>query len=341
MLVDERPHKAGDNPSKEDNMTEATANAGLPASDSAQPSITLDDAANIDFSDPGVDNEEVEEEQQSETETDEAEGQESDETPSEEDDTAEAEDEGAEDAAKPEPEDDVTVTVNGQKLSLSTLKAGYMKERDYRHKTQELGNKRRDLEALSARVNQSVEAIAEFLTKQIPEAPDPQLAMTNPGEYVQKKALHEAAMVQVNAILSKAGDVKDVANTLTTEQRKELIDSENAKLAEAFPVTATQEGRKKFFEKAASAAKELGYSEEEINSTTDHRMFALAHYASIGFAAEQAKAKAAKKVANAPPVAQQRRQQGANASKARANQEAMKRLSKSGSIHDALSIDFD
>lgn len=324
-------------------MTGETTNLPSGESDSARPSMTLDDAANLDFYDPSEDTEEVEQDQQSEIDTDEADdSQEAEDTTAEDDEDTEATDEGAEDeAANPEPQDDVTVTVNGEKVPLSDLKAGYMRQADYSRKTQDVSNKRRDLDAMTARVTGSVNAIADFLSRQIPEAPDPSLAMTNPGEFVQKKAMHEAAMAQVNAILSSAGEVGDVANQLTTEQRSELLQSENAKLAEALPTTATPEGRKKFFERAASAAKELGYSDKDIQQVTDHRTFILAHYAALGLQAEKAKAKAQTKVANVPPVSAQRRPQGQNASKVRQNKDAVKRLARTGSIDDALAIDWD
>lgn len=297
--------------------------------------LSLEDAASIDFYDPEEDNVEADEQPQEATEDPE----EPEETIAEEDDETDAEDEGAEEAANPEPTDDVTVTVNGEQVPLSDLKAGYMRQADYSRKTQEVATRRRDLEALSARVNTSVEAIADFLIKQIPEPPNPQLAMTNPNEFVQKKAMHDAAVQQVNALLSQAGDVKDVTNTLTAEQRKELLAEENAKLAERFPTTATNEGRQKFFETAATAARELGYSDEEIQAVADSRMFTLAHYAALGLKAEQARGKAKAKVSTAPPVAPQKRQQ--NRSNTRRNQEAMKRLARTGSIEDAMAIDFD
>ncbi|BEV44773.1 hypothetical protein [Afipia carboxidovorans] len=327
-------------------MTEAIANLADAGSASAAPSISLDDAAEIDFFDPSEDNEDTEQAQQSEIETDEAtESQEADENPpSEEGDTAEATDEGAEGEsadANPEPLDDVTVTVNGEKLALSELKAGYMKEKDYRHKTTEVATQRKNLEALSARVTNSVDAIAQFLVSSLPQAPDPSLALTDPGAFVQQKAMHDAAMGQINAIVAQANEAKEVVNTLTAEQRKELLAEENAKLATAFPMTATQEGRQKFFKAAADAARELGFSQDEITKITDHRMFALAHFAQIGMRAEQAKAKAAKKVENKPPVAPPKRQHGANATQARQNKDAMKRLARTGSIDDALAIDFD
>lgn len=305
--------------------------------DDALQSLSIDDAANLDFYDPSEDNEEAEQDQQSEEAPDEADSQEADTETAEDDDQTEAEGEGAEDeAANPEPKDDVTVTVNGQPLSLSELKAGYQRQQDYSRKTQEVAESRKGLEAMTARVTNTVNTIADFLVRQIPAAPDPSLAMTDPAKFVQQKAVHEAAVQQVNALLSNAGEVKQVADSLTAQQRQTLIAEENAKLAEAFPQTATAEGRKKFFDTAAAAAKELGYSDEEISAVTDHRMFRLAHYAQLGLRAEQAKAKAAKKVENKPPVAPQKRQQGANAALNARNKEAMNRLKRTGSLDDAV-----
>lgn len=326
-------------------MTEATMTPATAGNDSAQPSITLEDAANLDFYDPDEEQEtvEAEGEQHSDVEAEEAEeGQASEEIEASEDDddVAEDEEQGEEDST-PEPSDDATITIDGQKFTIAELKKGYFREADYTRQKQRVSQKEQQLEALSARVNKSVEAIADFLVKQIPEAPDPALAMTNPGEFVQKEAIHKAAVAQVNALLSQVGDVSEVAETLTEQQRTERLSEEFAKLSEAFPTVATEEGRKKFFDDAASAAKELGYSEDEIKAVVDHRMFKLAHYAMLGLRAEQAKAKAKKKVQDAPPVAPPKRQKSANASRAAKNREAMKRLSKTGSIADAMAIDFD
>jgi hypothetical protein len=257
-------------------MTDATANLASAGSDSAQPAISLDDAANLDFYDPATDTVEDEEEQQSEGATDEAgEGQEAEETaPAEDDDTAEAEAEGAEDEsadAKPEPTDDVTVSVNGERLALSELKSGYMRQADYSRKTQDVATQRKSLEALSARVTKSVDAISQFLVSQLPQAPDQSLLMTDPVAFMQQKEMHEAAMGRINEIVSQANEAKEVGNTLTQEQRSELIQSENAKLAEAFPQSARPETRKQSFQGAMSAAAEMGFTPEEISGALDHR----------------------------------------------------------------------
>ncbi len=318
----------------------ATANSAADSvaeSDSADFATDLDNPANLDFDEQEDANEEAEATGTDDnSDTGEGEAQETAETEeaSETTETAES------DTDQPAIKDDVVVDVQGEKLPLSELKSGYMRKADYTRKTQEVATQRRGLEALTSRVTDSVNAIADLLIAQAPKMPDPSLAMTDPGRYVQEKAIHEAAMSQINAVVEKATAPKEVANKLTAEQRKEYLDSENAKLAEAFPQTTKPETRKKFFDDAMSAAAELGYSSEEIQSATDHRMFKLAHYARLGMAAEKAKAKATQKVANVPPMTPNKRQLP-NGSKARANQDAMKRLAKTGSIHDAMGIDFD
>lgn len=329
-------------------MTSETMTPSPDGNDNAQ-ALSLDEAANLDWNDPEEETVPGADELQSDEETveadDDVEGpdddEDADETPDgESDDEADAEGEGEQDST-PEPDDTATVTIDGTTLSIAELKKGYFREADYTRQKQRVSEKERNLEALSNRVTASVEAVAEFLQSSIPKMPDPALALTNPGQHYREKMLHDNAMAQVAALIEKANAPKDVLKTLTDEQRKEVLSTENAKLIEAFPTTTTPEGRKKFFEGTTSAARELGFTDEELAGVTDHRMFKLAHYARLGLAAEAAKAKAKQKVVNVPPVAPNKRQPGASATKVRKNQEAMKRLARSGSIHDAMAIDFD
>lgn len=275
----------------------------------------------------------------SNSETDEApEGQEAD-APDAETETTDEPDKAKTTA---EPDDSIVIAMpGGEKLELKELKSGYLRDRDYRHKTTDLANKRRELEALSTRVTQSANAISEVLMSQVPKAPDPSLVQTDFVRYVQEKAQHESAMEWVNSIVEKATSAKEVGNTLTREQQAEINRTEIAKLTEAFPEIAKPEGQKKFFDAALSAAREIGFSDQELNDATDHRYFKVLHYAKLGMEAEAAKAKAASKVVNVPPVAAQKRPAGPNAAKARANQDAMNRLKQSGSIQDAMAVDFD
>lgn len=320
-------------------MTSESTNLPAGGSDNAHPPTEIDHPDNLNFFEPGdeSDNQEASTDgTEADSETDEPieDGQEA-ETPT--DDEAEPDDE----AEKAEPKDDVTVNVNGEKVALSELKAGYMKQADYSRKTQELGNKRRDLDEMATRVTQSVNAIADFLAKQLPDAPDTSLAMTDPAKYVRDKAMYDASMAQINAIIEQANAPKEVVNKLTDEQRTERLQAEDAKLREAFPHLTDPAKREKFFADTSRVAQELGYSEQEIRGVDDHRLFKLAHYAKLGMEAEKAKAKVAQKVEKVPPVMPNKRAQPKNAAQVRANQDAMRKLSKSGSIHDAVMIDFE
>lgn len=316
---------------------EAAANLDNSGSDSVQPSDGLDNSFDdLDFEEQGEEPATPQpdpEETDSNSETDEApEGQEAEEPETEE--TAST--------SSKEPDDSILVAMpDGEKLELKELKNGYLRDKDYRHKTTEIANKRRELEALSTRVSQSANAISEVLMKQVPPAPDTSLSITDPIRFMQEKAQHEAALGIVNSIVEQATSAGGVVNTLTTEQQAEAIQSEVAKLTEAFPEVKTPEGKKKFFEASIGAARELGYSDQELNGITDHRIFKALHYAKMGLAAEAAKAKAATKIVNVPPVATPKRQQGPTAAKVRQNQDAVKKLQRSGSIHDAMAVDFE
>ncbi|KQS79041.1 hypothetical protein ASG25_10670 [Rhizobium sp. Leaf384] len=328
----------------------ATTNPGaVQGSDSARAndlSTDMDDPANLDFNEPNEANEEDEADQGSQGETDEAAqdaDQEADAT-AETDDEQEAEEPEAE-PAKGKTADDESILVTlkgGEQVPIKELKLGYMRERDYRVKTSEIGNKTRSLEELSNRVTNTATTIAQFLISQMPQEPNPSLAMQDPGRYVQERAVYEAAALRVNQILAQANEPKQVVQQLTQDQKTSKLAQEDAKLREYFPETATPEGREKFFDGAFSTGNELGFSTEEMQNFDDHRYLRVIHYARLGLAAEQAKKKAMTKVNNAPaPVTPKPKAQGANVAQVRKNQDAMQRLGKTGSIKDALNIDFE
>lgn len=309
--------------------------------ETVQPSADLDNPANWNFAEP--DDDEANQEQQEsgiESETDATadndDGQESDEP----NDAEESQDDENQSGADLD-ENAVVTLKDGEKVPVKELKLGYMRERDYRIKTQDVANKGRTLDQLSNRVANTAQQIASFLANQLPDEPSPQLAMTNPGEYTRQKAMFDVAMQQVNQILAMGGEPKQVSQQLTTEQQNQKLSEENQKLIEAFPEVAKPEGREKFFQNAFATGRDLGFSEEEMAGFDDHRYLKVIHYARLGLAAEQAKAKVMQKMNNAPPPVVKGKAQNIGAVQHRQNKEAMQRLSKTGSIKDAVLIDFD
>ncbi len=260
------------------------------------------------------------------------------------DEPADLDDEPAEpdeDEAANEAEDFLVRLKGGEDVPFSELKLGYMRDRDYRHKTQDIANRGRALEGMANRVAQSANAFANLLASQIPPEPPEHMAALDPDGYRRQWGLHQAGLARIDEILAIAEGPAEIVDTMASVASDEALEAENAKLMEAFPETADEEGRLAFFAGAFDVARVLGFSEEEVREVADHRMFKLAHYARLGFAAEQAKMRAMAKLKRAPsPVARPRPAAKAERSP-RESLEAMKRLSKTGSIRDAMAIDFD
>lgn len=325
-------------------------NTNLPSGGSGtiRPSESIDD--NFEFLDfdeqdrePDAANEKpANDENADQQETTEAESQEVENPEGETEGTDENATEG-EEADKPEPTDDVTVKLpTGEAVALAELKNGYMRDRDYRIKTTQVAETRRNLEAQAARVTQTVEVLADFLAKQLPPEPDPALLYTDPQTHYRQRAIYDAAIAQINAVVELGAAPKEAVNNLNQQQRAEVLATENARLAERFPMTTKEQGRKEFFDRALKAAAYVGMTPQDVANETDHRRLGIAYLASLGMEALEAKKTAQQKVKGVPPVSPPKRQATGNAAvTAKNNQEAMKRLAKTGSLKDALSIDFD
>lgn len=322
------------------NEANATSLPGESASDTV---LTLDDAANLNFEEADEATPEEEQEADIEQSPDDAE-EEAEASGEEAEDETEETSDAEEEAEKPEPKiaaDDALVVLDGKQVPVEELRKSYFRDKDYRHKTEELATKRRDLEATNERVTGTVNALVDFFTKHIPDEPDASLAYTNPNEYIQKKAAHDSAMAQIQEIIELGTKAKDTGKAMSDEQRREKLSSENAKLVERLPFLTDPAKRDDFNRKTFETAVAIGFTPEELNSSLDHRLLVLGHYARLGMEAEKAKGKAAQKAKNAPPVTPPAKRSARKDEPSRRNKEAMARLRKTGSIHDAMAIDFD
>lgn len=295
-------------------------------------SETTDTAPEWDYFDPDED------EQATEVTEDEAtdDGEQSEDETQDQD---EPETEGDEDESGEEKPAEVFELANGEKVTKDELIKGHLRQQDYTRKTMEVAERRKSVEAEAQRLSGITEAFIDHITKLIPAEPDRSLAFSNPAEYQARKVQYDAAVEQVEKLieLGKAG--KETTQALSADAQREVLYRENTALAERFPETATKDGRKKFFDGVGEAAMELGFTPEELSKTSDHRLFALAHWASLGMKAEKAREAAKHKVEGAPPAAPKK--PGGAQNKSARNRDAMRKLSQTGSIRDALAVDFD
>lgn len=250
--------------------------------------------------------------------------------------TEESVTEEAEEAPEEQPAQ--IVLPDGTQVPLEEVTKGYLRQADYTRKVTEVASQRKALEADLQLVEGITNTFIDHLTKMVPAMPDPAMALRDPTGYVRAKAQYDAAMAQVQQLIEIGKQPKQIGEKLNTADMQATIAAENAALAEKIPTVATPEGRRKFMESAAEAAQNAGFSMDDLQGVTDHRLFVLAHWANEGLKAAKARETAKAKVANVPPAAPRKPGQPAQANR---NADAMRKLARSGSIEDALLIDFD
>lgn len=284
-----------------------------------------------DYFDPDEDTEDHQQEEGTDDEADEIQT----------DDEAEA-DEADEDQEADEPDEAKPAVVklaDGTEITHDELIKGYHRQSDYTRKMQEVSNDRQATSKEAERITSIADALVEHLTKLIPPEPDTALALSDAGQYTARKAQHDAAVAQLQKIIELGGEAKNVTSAMSDADLQKLKANEDHNLVTAIPSVGTQEGRKKFMSEVADAAKHVGFSDEDVGKVVDHRVFLLAHWAQKGLAAEQAKKAAKAKAQKAPPA--NPRKPGQGAKQAGSNVKAMQKLARTGSIHDAVNVDFD
>lgn len=289
-----------------------------------------DNADEFDYFDPDEDTEEVEDPEATDDEPDEAEAE-------------EAEDQEAEGQDDEEPIEAFVEKLKAETPRLAEylgeLEKGNLRQSDYTRKSQEVANVRKTVEADVQRMQRITEVFVDHISGLVPEAPDASLAYSDPNKYTAMKAQHEAAMGQVQKLIELGEAPKEIGAGMSEADKKQQLQEANQRLIEMFPEAAEGEGRKQFFGNVQAVANEIGFSDDDLGSVSDPRIFALAHWAKKGMDAEKARTTAKAKVAKAPPATPRKPGQGAR--KPNGNAEAMRKLSRSGSLKDALSIDFD
>lgn len=315
--------------------------------DSAQPSTDLNDPSNLDFEDDSETPNDVQGTKAGtdpDRETDEAsaesDSQEADE--SEQDATTEDTESEAKAPAEVNLPDDALVTLpNGEKVKFKDLRESPMLKADHTRKTQALQQERSALGEQATRLQNVTESFVNYLASQLPPMPDASLAYTDPTAYNQQRAWHEAKMAEIQSVIQTSEGAKAEAKQLSeTEFMHRRMAAQDA-VKDRLPFLGDPIKAREFDRSVAEAAAFIGYSERDVAGMTDPRQFLLAHYAAKGIKAEQAEKKVTAKVQAAPAATPAKTAATKGNPQFLRNKEAMRRLEKSGSINDAMAIDFD
>lgn len=221
----------------------------------------------------------------------------------------EPEPQDAEEEAPAEPEEEPEYEVNGERVKLSELRNGYMKDADYRRKTTEAADAKREAQAIREAVvaersqyaNQLDVLIGGLQAQLIGDQQAlAQLAQSDPAEWVRENARFQARYAQYQQAIEQRQALDGRMTAEQERQRADWLRDERTKLHDKLPewrdtAKATADQRL-----IGEYLLEAGYSQDELGELFDHRALLVAREAALY---RQLKAAKAKQATPTPPQA--------------------------------------
>lgn len=241
-----------------------------------------------------------------------------------------------------------TVKVNGEEIPVTLKEAfdGYQKDADYRNKTTELANQRREFESTTKQVREKLESeylqmgqLMQALEQSIVPALDPNemesLKQTDPQTYLLVKQEHAERKQQFQQMRQHAANQfihnQQAVEAQTAQQRQAILAKSREELTKRIP---TWDADTKNAIDTYLSGENFGYTNEELSQVTDARLIELAWKAQQ-FDALSKKSDAAKKKLKTLPKFSKPGVKQTVRPESKKLQQAKARLGKTGSIDDA------
>lgn len=217
-----------------------------------------------------------------------------------------AEDEETEQEPDDQPET-FEVTVEGKTLQVAKdeLIRGYQRLSDYTRKTQEVAETRKSLEQRSATVSEAEQHLLALLERYDQQEPEPdwvELQRQDPLGYQEHHARYMQRQKERQAAQAEAQRIRQEQDQRTTAQRREALAREAEALLSKLP--EAKGDRKKAQEIVNGALKHgaetYGFTREELQGVSDHRVILALSDAQKWRQLEKAKPTTAAAVTGAP-----------------------------------------
>lgn len=224
------------------------------------------------------------------------------------------------------------VKVNGEELdvTLDDLTKSYMMESDYRQKTSKISEERKALELSQAEVAgklAEMKHLIEFESSNLESEEMQELREIDPDEYLKR-----VEAVQAKAAKYKA--FKDDADARLKAEREKLVVEERQKLIQAIPDFLDQDKLISETPKITNQLSKAGYSDSELQSLSDHRVFVLARKAML-YDEILSQSPETKKINQAPKASKPGTVTTKEDRISQAQKDTRAKLRKTGSVKDA------
>lgn len=219
---------------------------------------------------------------------------EADEAPAPEGEAQEAEGQ----AEEGQPVETYKVKVRGEEIEvpLAELLNGYSRTEDYKAKTAEVAELRRNAAAEEAtryadKLEQQVQLFTSLdpILSQAQTIDWAQLAQTDPGSYVALQAQCHQRLQAVTAAMSEIEGIRKEGQFRQTEELQQYHRLEQESLLRAVPELADKAKLDQFANGIVDYLKSNGFSEDTIRDTDDHRAWLIADKARKWDALQNAK----------------------------------------------------
>lgn len=178
--------------------------------------------------------------------------------------------------------EDQFFNINGEQISLSDLKTGFMKNADYTKKTQAIAEERRayqqnqrDINEVRTQALQGIEALKQELAIQFHFADQPDwdyLLENEPAEYLRQQNAWQKREASVRQMYEAEQHLRAKQAEYEAEQREIALRESNARFYEKYPELKDRSKAESAFEKITSFLVDTGFSADEIQGISDFRI---------------------------------------------------------------------
>jgi len=239
------------------------------------------------------------------------------------------------------------VKVNGQEfdVTLDELRNGYSRDADYRQKTEELSNQRKQFQSESEKQRQDYSQKLTELNQMMSIA---QQQLNEEANQVDLEKLYEddpSEAMRIERRMKKKQEKLDQAMQQSQAEQKQQFESflqdQQTKLVAKMPEFSDPQKASQLKASMKNTLTNYGFNNQEIAQVYDHRIVMLVNDAMKYRNMQSSKPGLAKKISKPGRVLSSGVKQNQSDVSLKAKREKLSRLKKSGSVKDAASIFLD
>jgi hypothetical protein len=240
-----------------------------------------------------------------------------------------------------------TVKIDGEEfeVTLEELRNGYQRQADYTRKSQSLAEQRKayeaNLQAVQAERNQYAQVLENMSANQNAELQRyeninwQELKDSDPMEYMEKRLEYQEAKDKIAELNNERYRVQQQNEAEMASVLQEKIQQEAELLVKQLPEYADPNSTLK--NDLRNYALGLGFSEQDVDGITDHRVVMVLHKAML----QDQVAKGVKRAKPVPKVVKSGTPQTKTQKAKKAVQAKRERLAKTGNARDAADVFLD